>query len=300
MKDMKNNKGRTIWIFGLPCSGKTTLAKAILERYPFFVHLDGDIVRKGLNSDLGFSMKDRDENLRRVREFAKLLNTQGINVICTFITPMKEVREQIDGYLEGYLVECQANLQTCIKRDVKGMYKKALDGKIEQFTGITQKYDKGEEGEAILINTDNVPVWKSLEQLEEVTNYFEEYTTPTYYFQNSEQMEPHLSFIGRWNPFHKGHQYIILHKHKNHPNMPFLIYVRDTAFDTNAAVRAEEIKKWMIRNNYRGTICIIPDIHGVYIGRKVGYEFEKIDVPENIEEISGTKIRAEKEKNNKK
>lgn len=290
------NTGKTIWLFGLPCSGKTTLAKAVIEKYPFFVHLDGDIVRKGLNSDLGFSMEDRAENLRRAKETAKILNQQGINVICTFITPTNEIRKEISKDFYCLWVECDSNLQTCIKRDVKGMYKKALAGELPNFTGVEQRYDSGRQKYAILINTDDVPVSDSLKQLEDSTDCFEHYTNPTYYYQDSMQKERHLSFIGRWNPFHNGHKYIIQKKLEDNPDLPVLIYVRDTSFDTSASLRAEEVRKWLKENHIRGTICIIPDIKGVYIGRKVGYEVERIEVPKEIFEISGTKIRQENKK----
>lgn len=104
--------------------------------------------------------------------------------------------------------------------------------------------------------------------------------------------EPHLLFVGRWCPFHKGHEYIIRQKMKQNPDKPVLVLVRDTAYDEIRAVdRVSVLADWMIYNDILGTVMIIPDIHGVYYGRKVGYEVESIDVPEDIQGISATEIR---------
>lgn len=112
------------------------------------------------------------------------------------------------------------------------------------------------------------------------------------FFSNTKLSNPHLTFIGRWTPFHKGHQYIIETKRKAHLDKPILIQVRETETDAYPAkIRAEFIKLWMLENKIEGTIMIIPNVHGVYYGRGVGYEIEQITVPEEIKKVSATNIR---------
>jgi hypothetical protein len=111
------------------------------------------------------------------------------------------------------------------------------------------------------------------------------------YHTNTPYKAPHLMFIGRWCPLHRGHTAIIEEKLKKE-KMPLLLLVRDTGFDEIKAIdRAELLRIWMGYNNYDGTIMIIPDIVGVYYGRGVGYEIEEMVVGENIQAISGTEIR---------
>ena len=124
------SKGVTVWFTGLPCSGKTSVADRVAELLRERGHrverLDGDIVRKGLTSDLGFSKEDRDENIKRVTFVAKLLTRNGVKVLATFVSPYIErrdkSREEIGDFIEVY-VRCP--LDECIRRDVKGMYLKA-------------------------------------------------------------------------------------------------------------------------------------------------------------------------------
>lgn len=137
-----------LWFTGLSGSGKSTIANAleyVLFQMGLHVYrLDGDNVRHGLNADLGFSERDRDENIRRVAEVAKILVDAGTIVLATFISPSRKSREQAralfdhDQFIEVY-VDCP--LTTCIERDPKGMYKKALEGQIKEFTGVTAPYE---------------------------------------------------------------------------------------------------------------------------------------------------------------
>lgn len=139
-------KGVTVWFTGLPCSGKTTVADRVAEILKEQGHrverLDGDTVRKGLTSDLGFSKEDRNENIKRVTFVAKLLTRNDVIVLATFVSPYIErrqkSREEIGSFMEVY-VDCP--VEECIKRDVKGMYKKALAGEIKNFTGIDDPYE---------------------------------------------------------------------------------------------------------------------------------------------------------------
>jgi len=149
----------TLWLTGLPCSGKTTLAKRLKEeldnRGYRTVHLDGDDVRGKLNKDLGFSDKDRYENLRRVAHIAQLFNKNGTFVIASFVSPTNNLRSMIGDIIENFkLVYLDCSLRECEKRDVKGMYKKAREGQIKEFTGISAPYEVPSEG-AITVDTEN-------------------------------------------------------------------------------------------------------------------------------------------------
>lgn len=111
-------------------------------------------------------------------------------------------------------------------------------------------------------------------------------------YTNCVDTKPHLLFVGRWCPLHKGHEYIIREEMRHNPDKPVLILVRDTAYDEIKAIdRVPILADWMIENSIEGTVMIIPDIYGVYYGRGVGYEVESVDVPEDIQGISATEIR---------
>jgi len=163
----KGQKGFTLWFTGLPCSGKTAVADKVAEvlrEHGLKVErLDGDIVRKSLTRDLGYSKEDRNENIRRVTFVAKLLTRNGVAVLTAFISPYREIRErarrEIGNFIEVY-VKCP--VEVCIERDTKGMYKKALKGEIKEFTGVSDPYEEPLNPE-ILLETDK-------ETLKESTN----------------------------------------------------------------------------------------------------------------------------------
>jgi adenylylsulfate kinase len=152
---MGNQIGFTAWFTGIPCSGKTTIADRvaeILREKGYNVErLDGDIVRKGLTSDLGFSKEDRDENIKRVTFVAKLLTRNGVAVLATFVSPYRErrakTRQEIGSFVEVYT---RCPVEVCMVRDVKGMYEKALAGEIKNFTGVDDPYEEPENPELIL------------------------------------------------------------------------------------------------------------------------------------------------------
>jgi adenylyl-sulfate kinase len=143
---MTEQKGFTLWFTGLSGSGKTALAKvlepALRERGIKVERLDGDIVRQSLTRDLGFSKEDRNKNIERVTFVAKLLTRNGVAVLCSFISPYiarrDKTRQEIGNFVECY-VECP--LETLVERDVKGLYKKALAGEIQNFTGVSDPYE---------------------------------------------------------------------------------------------------------------------------------------------------------------
>lgn len=154
----ENKRGFTLWFTGLPCSGKSAVADRVAEilrgKGLRVERLDGDIVRQDLTRDLGFSKEDRDENIRRVTFVAKLLTRNGVAVLTSFISPYRDVRarsrREIGNFIEVY---ARCALEECIRRDVKGMYQKAIRGEIKEFTGISDPYEEPENPE-ILLQTD--------------------------------------------------------------------------------------------------------------------------------------------------
>lgn len=145
---MKNgNGGLTLWFTGLPCSGKTTIAglvKAELERQDIPVELlDGDEIRRHFSAGVGFSKEDRSNHLKRVAYLCHLLTKHGVVVLASFVSPYRENRDYARQLIGERFIEIFADtsLEECIKRDVKGMYKKALAGEIKQFTGISDPYE---------------------------------------------------------------------------------------------------------------------------------------------------------------
>jgi len=165
---MPEQKGFTLWFTGLSGSGKTTLARALepeLRRRGLKVErLDGDIVRQSLTRDLGFSKEDRDKNIERVTFVARLLTRNGVAVLCSFISPYIErrakTRKEIGAFVECY-VECP--LDVLIERDVKGLYKKALAGEIENFSGVSDPYEPPPAPE-IVVNS----ATQTVEEIEEL------------------------------------------------------------------------------------------------------------------------------------
>lgn len=148
------HRGAIIWFTGLSGAGKSTLAHAVEEELyqrgcRTFV-LDGDNVRHGLCGDLGFSAKDRIENIRRIGEIAKLFMEAGMIVMTAFISPFRADRERVRGMVgHGDFIEiyCDSPIEVCEQRDVKGIYRKARAGQIADFTGISSPYEIPENPE---------------------------------------------------------------------------------------------------------------------------------------------------------
>lgn len=159
-----NSKAVTFWFTGLPCAGKTTLARRTKEelqkRGLNIVHLDGDDIRQGISEGLGFSREDRIENLRRAAHVAGLFNKNNIFVAASFISPTNEMREIIRSIIKDFkLIYVKCSVKTCEKRDLKGMYKRARLGEITNFTGVQAPYEEPEDADLVL-DTEN----KSLEE----------------------------------------------------------------------------------------------------------------------------------------
>jgi adenylylsulfate kinase len=272
--------GETMWLFGLPCSGKTTLAEGLIG--PNTIHLDGDYLRNSLNSDLGFSKEDRTENLRRAAGVAQALNEQGLDVVASFITPYRSQRELIAEKIEDVsFIYVNAPVEVCEERDTKGMYEKARKGEIKGFTGIDAPFEEPEVEEIELeVQTATHSKEKNIEKINTELNLK---------FSSS-----HI-FIGRWQPLHDGHRTIIDSAADNGKNV--VIAIRDTKLSEENPLTAQE-RRELIEDVYEDCqnvrTMIIPDVDTVAIGRDVGYSV--VSVPEEVTEISGTETREEYEK----
>ena len=161
--------GACIWLTGLPCSGKTTLASA-LARYiqtqrPVEL-FDGERVRKTLNSDLGFSPEDRKKNLHRVAYVVQKLKRHGVLSICSFVSPSTEVRREVrqmigEPFIEVF-VSCPVDV--CKKRDLKGMYKRAEVGELPLFTGVSAPYEAPTCSE-VVVDTSVVSTQQAMQEV---------------------------------------------------------------------------------------------------------------------------------------
>lgn len=141
-----NHQGLTVWLTGLPSAGKSTLAQVVAEtlvaRGVRVIVLDGDEIRERLSKGLGFSKSDRDENIRRIAYVARLLTEAGALVIVAAISPYRAAREAARAEIERFIeVFVNCPVQECIRRDVKGLYRKALEGQLPHFTGVSDPYE---------------------------------------------------------------------------------------------------------------------------------------------------------------
>lgn len=169
--NLNNHKSGLVWFTGLSASGKSTIAHAVeKELYDRGIRtyvLDGDNVRHGLNSNLGFSPEDRKENIRRIGEVAKLMADAGIVVFTAFISPYREDRDTVRRLFEGdhfYEVFVKCSLEECEKRDPKGLYKKARAGIIKNYTGISSPYEEPMTPE-LVVDTEHLTVEESVNQV---------------------------------------------------------------------------------------------------------------------------------------
>lgn len=154
---LNKHRSGVIWFTGLPASGKSTIAhfleKELFDRGIRAYVLDGDNIRHGLCGDLGFSREDRRENLRRIAEVCRLMVDAGLLVLAAFVSPYREdrryVRERVgDGAFFEVYVRCSP--ETCEKRDPKGLYRRAREGKIQGFTGVNAPYEEPENPDLVL------------------------------------------------------------------------------------------------------------------------------------------------------
>lgn len=163
-ESLLGQKGVTLWMTGLSGSGKTTIAKVLekmLHQQGFLCAvLDGDNIRTGINNNLGFSETDRTENIRRIAEVSKLFNQTGIITINCFVSPTIKIRQQAkeiigaENFIEVYI---NTPLHLCEQRDVKGLYAKAREGKIKDFTGISSPFEAPKQPEIEIKTEDKTP-----------------------------------------------------------------------------------------------------------------------------------------------
>lgn len=164
-------KGVTIWLTGLSASGKSTVARTLERKlfdlgYLTFV-LDGDNIRQGINNDLTFSPEDRAENIRRIAELANLFSIAGVINIAALISPYQKERNLARSLARnGNFIEVHVNcpVEVCMKRDPKGLYKKALNGEIKNFTGVNAPYEEPQKPE-IIIRTDKESVDECVDRI---------------------------------------------------------------------------------------------------------------------------------------
>lgn len=174
-------KALTIWLTGLPCSGKTTLAnllaRALFEQGLAGLEvLDGDVVRTHLSKGLGFSRVDRDTNILRIGWVCQVLAKHGVSSIVAAVSPYRESRNEVRAMVEkaagtGAFMEVwvRCAVEECIKRDVKGMYAKALRGEIEHFTGVSDPYEEPLDAD-VVIDTSAEPPARSVSRILEAIN----------------------------------------------------------------------------------------------------------------------------------
>ena len=170
-KKLKQHKSILLWFTGLSGSGKSTIANCVeQELHKNSIHtytLDGDNIRKGLNSDLSFSSKDRSENIRRIAETAHLMIDAGLVVLAAFVSPYRNDRDHVrnivgnDNMVEIYI---NTSVEECERRDVKGLYKKARKGEIKNMTGISAPYEPPLHPD-IQINTEKVTIIDATKQI---------------------------------------------------------------------------------------------------------------------------------------
>jgi adenylylsulfate kinase len=169
-ENLHGHRGVVLWFTGLPSSGKSTIAHATEERLHqmrcrTFV-LDGDNVRHGLCGDLGFSESDRTENIRRVGELTKLFVDAGTIVLTAFVSPFRRDRERARGLLSGDFlgIYCHCPIEVCERRDPKGHYQRAREGKIKDFTGVSAPYEEPADSELVL-HTAQLSIEESVEKV---------------------------------------------------------------------------------------------------------------------------------------
>jgi adenylylsulfate kinase len=169
-ENLLKQKAVAFWMVGLSGSGKSTLAKALErvlhEKGHLTMLLDGDNLRTGINNNLGFSEEDRLENIRRAAETSKLFVQCGVVTICSFISPTEKIREMAKQIIGQDCVEVYINapLEVCEQRDVKGLYKKARNGEIRNFTGIDSPFEEPKSPN-LEIRTDQKSFEESLDEL---------------------------------------------------------------------------------------------------------------------------------------
>src|SRR5574342_1199321 len=162
-------RGCTVWFTGLSGAGKSTITEHLVPmlkaRGSKVEVLDGDVVRTNLSKGLGFSKEDRDTNIRRIGFVCHLLSRNGVIAVAAAISPYKNIRDENRALIKDFVeVYVKVSLETCIQRDVKGLYKKALAGEIKEFTGVSDPYEEPLHPE-VVVETDRETVEESANKI---------------------------------------------------------------------------------------------------------------------------------------
>lgn len=304
---MNITQAPVIWLTGLSGSGKSTIAEALQETlFDMGLQtriLDGDSVRDGLSSDLGFSDEDRKENMRRISEVAKLFSESGIFTITAFISPFEKERSQAKEIIgENNFIEIHVAtpLDLCEERDPKGLYKKARAGEIPQFTGIDSPYEEPTHPDMI-IKTRDMEVHDCVDEIIQylVENNFLVRNAAGWGQRNhggspTPNKDPKRAiFVGRYQPYHHGHTSLV--QQKLDQGIGALIMVRDIEPDEKNPFTTEQtvamIRKYHDTRGDDVEVVVIPDVESVNYGRGVGYEINEYVPPKDIGFVSATKIR---------
>tara|TARA_B100001079_G_scaffold15073_1_gene12161 strand:- start:139 stop:1023 length:885 start_codon:yes stop_codon:yes gene_type:complete len=267
---------RVIWLTGLSGAGKTTIAMAAAERFGCEV-LDGDTIRDFF-SNHDFSHEGRKRHLLGIARMAKMIS-KHTHVVCSFITPYEDVREEILGILpdNAIMAHVSTSLELCEERDAKGLYAKARSGEISNFTGISDPFDEPKCAHISLESSGDEG--KTVNDLvDRLAPFFE---------------KPRAVLLpGRWQPLHVGHEWLI--QRELDQGKRVVVGIRDTPI-TEADPFSADLRKRMIEHRYEAEdveAWIMPDIEAISYGRKVGYEVrETDDIPPEVFEVSATGVR---------
>jgi adenylyl-sulfate kinase len=198
------DKGFTVWFTGLSGAGKTTVSKLVEEelrrRGRKVEVLDGDVVRTNLSKGLGFSKEDRDINIRRIGFVCHLLSRNGVAAVAAAISPYRAIRDENRGLIGNFVeVFCRCPLDVLMERDVKGLYKKALAGEIENFTGVSDPYEEPESAEVVCdtdVETPEESAAKVIAKLEELGYLAAPGTEGVYSEEEEEKVRKRLEALG--------------------------------------------------------------------------------------------------------
>jgi len=278
---MKTNK--VYWLSGLSGAGKSTVAEYVARKIDCVI-LDGDILREGVCKGLGFSIEDREENLRRVAHVAKILRDAGKTVVVATISPTVESRNNARNIIgEDFVgVYVDTPLQTCSDRDTKGMYAKAYAGEIPDFTGVSSVFEPFLDAD-LIVHCDGRTVKDSAKTI--LDHYFLE--------AKSRADKKTSVFIGRWQPLHKGHCGIIRKALEEGDNVTIVIRDQPVSDKNPFTVKEREV---MIAEEFGDSVDVVAIPDGdvgfdVCHGRDVGWGVRRIHLDDDLEKVSGTAIR---------
>lgn len=263
-----------VWITGLPASGKTTtalaLCQALRDRGYDVQLLDGDAIRSALSPDLGWTKAERDMHIGRMGWLALMLETHGVIAVVAAVSPYRAARDDIRVQAERFVeVYVDTPLATCMQRDSKGTYRR------QQVTGVSDPYEPPLHPEVHL----HPDVQSTEECVQDIVGRM-----------GLEPQGPYSLFIGRWQPFHEGHRALI--QSVLDEGKPVCIAIRDTPLSEHDPYTVAE-RVAMLRAEFpQVRVIVVPDIAEVCYGREVGWGIREIRLPEAVEAISGTAIRA--------